>query len=154
MMIKFLKKIFLVELLRGLLVTLGYQFGRKATIQYPEKVKESRERFRGMIRLFRDDEGEPLCIACKLCQRSCPNYCFDIEGKRNEAGNPRPVKFDWKLDKCTFCGFCVEACPTDALRFTGEFRLSTTEKPRLRFDITQMYSDFELMKHFKGDPEK
>jgi formate hydrogenlyase subunit 6/NADH:ubiquinone oxidoreductase subunit I len=77
-----------------------------------------------MLRLFRDEAGEPLCIACKACQRICPTHCFDIEGARPEGSKVmRPTKFDWKLDRCTSCGLCVEVCPTDAIRFSN-FRMS------------------------------
>jgi NADH-quinone oxidoreductase subunit I len=27
--------------------------------------------------------------------------------------------------RCIFCGFCVEACPTEALGMTGEYELAT-----------------------------
>jgi NADH-quinone oxidoreductase subunit I len=27
--------------------------------------------------------------------------------------------------RCIFCGFCVEACPTEALGMSGEYELAT-----------------------------
>ncbi len=137
---RFLKSFFLVDMLRGLAVTLRLYFSRKVTVQYPEQVQEPAERFRGIPRLYRDDKGEPLCIACKLCQRSCGTNCFDIEGKKEEGAKVmRPTKFDWKLDRCTFCGFCVEVCPTNAIRFSREFRLTGTDKDGLLFHLPDMY---------------
>ena len=154
MIIKFLKMFFLVELIQGLLVTLKYTFSRKATIQYPEEIKEPTERFRGIVRLYRDEEGKPLCIACKMCQRVCPQLCFDIEGAKDESEKMRPVRFDWNLERCSFCGFCAEVCPTGAIRNSKEFRLSTADRSKMIFNLSQMYYDFDLQKHFLGDDAK
>lgn len=137
---RFLRTIFLVDILRGLGVTLRLYFSRKVTIPYPEKVKIPAPRFRGLPRLFRDESGEPLCIACKLCQRSCGTNCFDIEGRKEEGAKfMRPVKFDWTLERCSFCGFCVEICPTSAIRFSPEFRLTGVRREGLFFHLDEMY---------------
>jgi NADH-quinone oxidoreductase subunit I len=154
MIIEFIKKVFLIDLIIGLLVTLKYTLLPKATIQYPEKVKQPSERFRGLLRLYRNEEGKPLCIACKMCQRTCPQNCFDIEGQKDESNKMRPVKFDWILERCSFCGFCVEACPSDAIRFSKEFRLSTLERSKLVFGLSEMYNDYDVQNHFLRDSIK
>lgn len=151
MFINFLKTIFLVDLLKGMWVTFKYTFTKKVTIQYPEQVKEPRERFRGILRLQRNEQNEPLCIACKMCEKSCPESCFSIEGIRNDAGKLKPAKFDWKMQRCSFCGICVEVCPTDALRFSKEFRMATLDKEKYNFTIDKMYPDFDIQKYFLGD---
>ncbi|NTV81896.1 MAG: NADH-quinone oxidoreductase subunit I, partial [Candidatus Aminicenantes bacterium] len=42
---RFLKSFFLVDMLRGLAVTLRLYFSRKVTVQYPEQVQEPSPRF-------------------------------------------------------------------------------------------------------------
>jgi len=146
---QFLQKVFLLDILQGLLVTLKYYFSRKVTIPYPEKVKPPAARFRGILRLYRDGEGVPLCIACKACQRICPTNCFDIEGARPEGSKVlRPAKYDWKLHRCSFCGLCVEVCPTDAIRFSREFRMSLVGKEHLLFRLPDMYREGEDLQKF------
>jgi NADH-quinone oxidoreductase subunit I len=138
--VRFLKTAFLVDILQGLGVTLRLYFSRKVTVQYPERVLEPAPRFRGILRLHRDARGEPLCIACKACQRACGTNCFDIEGRKDEGAKVmRPVKFDWKLERCSFCGLCVEVCPTAAIRFSREFRLTGTAKDGLLLHLPDMY---------------
>jgi NADH-quinone oxidoreductase subunit I len=140
------QKIFLLDILQGLLVTLKHYFSPKVTIQYPEKVKEPAARFRGILRLFRDERGVPLCIACKACQRICPTRCFEIEGARPEGSKVlRPTRFDWKLDRCSFCGLCTEVCPTFAIRFSREFRMSLLGKGPLLFHLEDMYIEGDAL---------
>ena len=134
------RKVFLLDILQGLAVTLRLYFSKKSTVPYPEKVKLPAERFRGIPRLYRDEKGEPLCIACKLCQHVCGTDCFDIEGERDKASKRmKPVKFDWKLERCSFCSLCVEVCPTRAIRFSREFRMTAVDKGKLLFHLPDMY---------------
>jgi len=149
----FLKKFFLLDILLGLMVTLKHYFSPKVTIQYPEVSRPLPERFKGILRLYRDNTGEPLCIACKLCRRACPTDCFDIEGERDPAKRRLfPVKFDWKLDRCTFCGLCVEICPTAAIRFSDEFRMTSSRRDVLLFHLADMYARGEdLQRIFGGE---
>lgn len=146
---------FLVDIVIGLSVTLKYYFRfPKATIQYPEQVKTPSDRFRGLLRLHRDSAGVPLCIACKMCQRVCPQTCFDIEGQKDESNKMRPTKYDWNLERCTFCGHCVEICPTKAILFSKEFCMSTYDRSKLIFHHDQMYEEFDVQAHFLGEKKQ
>jgi NADH-quinone oxidoreductase subunit I len=145
----FLQKFFLTDIVQGLLVTLRYYFSRKVTLQYPEEVRKLPAHFKGILRLYRDEKGEPLCIACKACQRICPCDCFEIEGVRPEGSKIlRPIRYDWKLERCSFCGLCTEVCPTNAIRFSGEFRMSLLEKGHVRFHLSDMYLEGEDLQKF------
>lgn len=146
---RFFQKVFLFDIFEGLFVTLKYYFSSKVTIPYPEKVKQPAARFRGILRLYRDAQGEPLCIACKACQRICPTDCFVVEGFRPEGSKVlRPTRYDWKLFRCNFCGLCTEVCPTDAIRFSREFRMSLLGKEHLTFHHDDMYLEGEDLQKF------
>src|ERR687887_305099 len=90
-----LRKILLVDLLKGLSVTFRYQDPREIyTEKYPLERPQVAERYRGAPRLnVNPDTNETMCIAC------------DLSG-------------------CMFCGLCEDACPTDALELTQDFELA------------------------------
>ena len=110
------RSLFLLEMLKGLGLTLKYLFRPKYTLMYPmEKVPMS-PRFRGLHALRRYPNGEERCIACKLCEAVCPALAITIEaGPRQEDGTRRTTRYDIDLFKCIYCGFCEESCPVDAI---------------------------------------
>ncbi|MFT3742145.1 MAG: NADH-quinone oxidoreductase subunit NuoI [Gammaproteobacteria bacterium] len=115
------KSFLLLELFRGLFLTLRYFFRRKVTLQYPEEETPTSPRFRGMLGLRRYANGEERCIACKLCEVVCPAMAISIEaGPREDDGSRRTTKYEVDAFKCIYCGFCEEACPVDAIVLTRE----------------------------------
>lgn len=75
------------------------------------------DRYRGIIALTTDLQvGRENCIGCMACMRICPDHCIYIEVERREGHRGRyPIKFVVDLSLCSFCGLCVEACPTPSL---------------------------------------
>ncbi len=117
----YVKSFILWELLLGLKLTGRYLFAKKITVQYPEEKTPMSPRFRGLHALRRYPNGEERCIACKLCEATCPAMAITIESDQREDGSRRTTRYDIDLFKCIFCGFCEEACPVDAIVETREF---------------------------------
>jgi len=115
------KSFLLLELLKGLSLTLRYLFARKITIRYPEEKTPQSNRFRGLHALRRYPNGEERCIACKLCEAVCPALAITIESEPRDDGSRRTTRYDIDLSKCIFCGFCEESCPVDSIVETRIF---------------------------------
>jgi NADH-quinone oxidoreductase subunit I len=112
------RSLFLLELLRGLGLTLKYLFRDKYTLMYPmEKVPMS-PRFRGLHALRRYPNGEERCIACKLCEAVCPALAITIDSTRRDDDTRRTTRYDIDMFKCIYCGFCEESCPVDSIVLT------------------------------------
>ncbi|MCU7936303.1 MAG: NADH-quinone oxidoreductase subunit NuoI [Candidatus Thiodiazotropha sp. (ex Dulcina madagascariensis)] len=111
----YFKSLFLLELFRGLSLTARYMFKKKFTVMYPEEKTPVSPRFRGLHALRRYPSGEERCIACKLCEATCPALAITIEAEPREDGSRRTTRYDIDLFKCIYCGYCQEACPVDAI---------------------------------------
>ena len=111
----YFKSLFLLELFRGLSLTLRYLFRDKFTVRYPEEKAPQSPRFRGLHALRRYPNGEERCIACKLCEAVCPALAITIESEQRADGTRRTKRYDIDLFKCIFCGFCEESCPVDSI---------------------------------------
>ena len=112
---RYLKSLLLLELMRGLTVTMKYFFAPKTTIRYPEEKTPKSNRFRGLHALRRYPNGEERCIACKLCEAVCPALAITIDSEQREDGTRRTTRYDIDLFKCIYCGFCEESCPVDSI---------------------------------------
>lgn len=119
--VNYIRSLFLLELVKGLRVTGGYLFDRKITVQYPDEKTPMSFRFRAHHALRRYANGEERCIACKLCEATCPALAITIEAAPREDGTRRTTRYDIDFTKCIFCGFCEESCPVDSIVETSFF---------------------------------
>ncbi len=93
------------------------------TVQYPEEKVTYPERFRGLHRLLKRDDGAVRGVACMCCPTVCPAHCITISPEESDSASieKRPAVFEIDELRCVVCGLCVEACPCDAIRMdTGE----------------------------------
>jgi NADH-quinone oxidoreductase subunit I len=158
------EKIFIIEIVRGLHITGRVFFanmwkwvtGRKGavTAYYPEERRpDYSPNNRGRHVLTLRPDGEVQCVACNLCATVCPAYCIEIVAGANvaDAAHPKsPVRFDIDYARCIFCGFCVEACPEDAIRMSKD----TPDLPRFERDV--MWGKVDMLKAWQpaSDPRK
>jgi NADH-quinone oxidoreductase subunit I len=123
-----LKKIFLVDLAKGMWLTFRYQAPKNIyTEQYPQERPMVAERYRGAPRLnINPETGESLCIACNLCALACPENLIVVGWHRDDATRRKVLTtFTYDTSRCMFCGLCEDACPTDCLELTQDFELAS-----------------------------
>jgi len=83
------------SLVDGLGVTLKALCQPMVTVQYPREEIDITPNFRGHIDLILDPEKNTFrCIACGMCERSCPSECIQIKGKKVE-GKKKKRKKHW-----------------------------------------------------------
>jgi NADH-quinone oxidoreductase subunit I len=161
-----LKRFFMVDLLRGLGVTLKFNVGALTdrdsvagkgiyTEQYPKVRPDVAPRFHGAPRLNMDPEThDTLCIACNLCALACPEDCIDVIPMDVEvvvAGKPRRKKvldeFIFDTSRCMFCALCQEACPTYCLELTQDFELATYSRAGFVWNREMLEQGRETVKY-------
>jgi NADH-quinone oxidoreductase subunit I len=119
----FLQRIYILEIAKGLVLTLKQVFRPKFTRQYPEERWNPPASFRGRPVLV-EEEGVERCVACGLCARVCPALAIEVQASETELPKERfPVRFEINMLRCIFCGFCEEACPEEAIIMSDEYEL-------------------------------
>ena len=152
---------------KGMGVTMKAFLTRPETVQYPEidvldpempgykgNLGPVQERFRGIIEVAPNS-----CTVCRMCERSCPIDCIqveDVRGTKTRAPNLKPggkempkarhlTRFDIHIGRCMYCGLCVEACPTGAIHFSRKFEAASADYAKMtRSYITGDYKKQSL----------
>ena len=127
----------LASLVKGMQIT-GKEFVTpKITEKYPEDRETVKvpERFRAILELKYDAEGNHKCIACGICERNCPNGTITLTSKMVDTWDGKKKrkldKYIYDLGSCTFCQLCVTSCPQDALEFSNDFEQAVFTRDKL-----------------------
>jgi NADH-quinone oxidoreductase subunit I len=115
------QKLYLPEIIRGMVLTGRFLFRKKSTTSYPDVKIHLPVGYRGVPRLVADKAGEERCVACKLCEVVCPPIAIYIEAEEHphpEVKERRPKVFQIDYGRCINCGFCEEACPVEAIEMS------------------------------------
>ncbi len=111
------------------------------TIMYPEEKRNLASRLRTRHRLTKRDDGSPRCVGCMMCETVCPANCICIVAEEHPDPKieKRPKSFDIDLGKCVYCGFCVEACPEDAIRMdTQILDIAAFSRDAMKLDMNEL----------------
>lgn len=104
---------------------LGMMTQKTDTVLYPAVQAEVPDKFRGALKF-----NAERCVGCKLCMRVCPANAITIEKVADKQ-----FKAIVQLDKCIYCGQCVDSCNKDALENTTSFELASADKESLKVEI-------------------
>jgi NADH-quinone oxidoreductase subunit I len=147
---EFVKKVFLIEILKGLALTFKHMVSPSVTRQYPEEKREIFPGSRGLHALVRDEEtGKEKCVGCGLCAAMCPSQCiyiYTVEGDDHEKIVDR-----YEIDtlRCVFCALCVEACPYGAVSLTEHFEYSDYTREAFYYNKDRLLENWD--KYMSGN---
>jgi NADH-quinone oxidoreductase subunit I len=134
----FVERLYFVQIIGGMLITIKHFFRKKTTINYPEKQRPFSPVYRGMHVLKRDDEGRERCTACGLCAVACPAEAITMIAAERKAGEEHLYReekyatvYEINMLRCIFCGDCEDACPKEAIFLTD--RIVESEYKRETF---------------------
>ncbi|MCX5748913.1 MAG: 4Fe-4S binding protein [Candidatus Saganbacteria bacterium] len=108
-------------------------FKKAATNMYPAEQFATPADFRG--KLVADIKK---CIGCKLCMRDCSAQAIEVidvtPPPPPEAQEKQKKKFKLNiyLDRCVYCGQCMENCPTDTLSMESTHDLASYDRASLK----------------------
>jgi hydrogenase-4 component H len=97
-------------------------FGRSSRTRRPGDMPPTPPPFRGLI-----EQDASLCTGCRACAYVCSPKAISF-AEEHESG------ITWKFfaGQCSFCGLCVQYCPTHAITNRGRLPPVTGDQSQLQ----------------------
>jgi NADH-quinone oxidoreductase subunit I len=129
------------EIWDAMKVTFKHMFHKPITFQYPREQRTLPDTHRGALALLRYEDHRERWVGCDLCEAACPSRCIKVISSEDAERPLQRFASEFYIDitKCVFCGYCVEACPVNALAMTKVYEFSTHDKRTLLFDKKRLY---------------
>jgi len=155
--LNFWERIYIPEIIKGLIITLKNMFKPRYTMQYPEEKFLPSASYRGRPVLVKEKSGKGRCVACGLCSRVCPALAIEVRAAETDMEKERyPEKFEINMLRCIFCGFCEEVCPEEAIVMSKDYELAFTNredgifgKEKLLMPIDELKDRLEFLRKFR-----
>lgn len=122
-------------ILIGMSITMRNMLRGPITVKYPFEKVELPERARWAVVPTYAGDGAPLCTACMVCIKECPDNILALQVETREDKSKRIVRYSYEIGACMMCGLCVEACPFDAIAMGQDYELARLSKDELVVDL-------------------
>jgi hydrogenase-4 component H len=106
----------------GILRIVWENFGRRTRTRKPTDMPPTPSTFRGLI-----EQDASLCTGCKACETVCAPKAISFSKQQETA-----INWNFFAGQCSFCGLCVQFCPTHAITNRGKLPPVTGDQSLLR----------------------
>ena len=113
----------------GILGIVWRNFGRSARTLHPTNMPPTPSPFRGLI-----EQDASLCTGCKACATVCAPRAISFNEERDTG-----ITWNFFAGQCSFCGLCVQYCPTHAITNRGKLPPVTGDQSLLRVTHEILY---------------
>ena len=107
----------------GILGIVWRNFGRGARTRRPDDMPATPSPFRGLI-----EQDASLCTGCRACADGLLAQSDLVQRRSSEIG----ITWNFFAGQCSFCGLCVQYCPTHAISNHGKLPPVTGDQSQLR----------------------
>jgi NADH-quinone oxidoreductase subunit I len=145
------KRVFLIEILKGMALTLKMMFTHAVTRQYPKEKRPPLPGFRGLHALVRNPDGKARCVGCGLCAAVCPSQCISVYTSEGPNHTKIVDRYEIEVLRCVYCAFCVEACPFGAVVLTDRYEYSDYSRDAFNMDKERLLTNWDKWNGRKGE---